>query len=263
MDGEIVAVDERGKPSFQALQNRKSHGPGWHIVSYAFDLLSLEGDDLLGILLIERRAKLQSILGDSGVRFSAELPGTPKEIIKAVRTAGLEGIVAKRRDSLYRPGHRVESWRKLKLDNAQEFLIGGYRPDRETFQSLLVGHYEEGELIFADKVRQGFNPASRAALFKRMRPLATRKCPFVNLPTSRKSHFGEGVTAEEMSKLKWLRPELVAQCSFTEWTSYGMLRHGTFQCLREDKDTGEVLKEVAGTKEIEKAATQTSHEHVP
>jgi bifunctional non-homologous end joining protein LigD len=243
VDGEVVAVNNAGKPSFQILQNRKSLGRGWHIVYYAFDLLNLEGEDLTRLPLEKRKEKLRGILGKSGVRYSGELAGTPEVVAKTIREAGLEGIVAKRRDSIYRAGSRVESWLKVKFDQSQEFVIGGFKPDGNTFQSLLLGYYEGDELMFAGKVRQGFNPASRAGLLKEMKPLLTEKCPFANLPSSKKGHFGEGVTAEEMTKLRWLKPELVAQVAFTEWTNYGLLRHATYLGLREDKGPREVVRE--------------------
>ena len=124
-------------------------------------------------------------------------------------------------------------------------MIGGCKPAARSFQSILVGYYWGGELIFAGKVRQGFNPASRARLLQKMRPLLTLKCPFANLPSSRTSHFGEGITTEEMKELCWLKPKLVAQISFTEWTNYGLLRHATFEGLRDDKEPHGVVREVA------------------
>jgi bifunctional non-homologous end joining protein LigD len=247
LDGEIVAVDAQGRPSFQVLQNRKSLGGGWSVVYYAFDLLNLEGDDLQQLPLHERKAKLKKLIGktDSTIlRYSAELSGTPAAILRTVAAAGLEGVVAKKRDSVYRAGTRVTTWLKLKLNKAQEFVIGGYKPAAAgSFQSILVGYYDAKKLIFAGKVRQGFNPVGRARLLKEMMPFRTDKCPFANLPTSRKSHFGEGITAEEMAELCWLKPKLVAQVSFTEWTNYGLLRHATFEGLREDKSPGEIVRE--------------------
>jgi bifunctional non-homologous end joining protein LigD len=246
VDGEIVAVDPQGRPSFQVLQNRKTLGRGWSVVYYAFDLLSLDGEDLHGMPLHERKARLKALIAKSAsptLRYSAELAGTPAAVIRTVAAAGLEGVVAKRRDSLYRAGTRVTTWLKLKLNKAQEFVVGGYKPDAGSFQSILVGYYEAKKLIFAGKVRQGFNPVGRARLLKEMRPLLTDKCPFANLPTSRKSHFGEGITVEEMGELCWLRPKLVSQISFTEWTNYGLLRHATFEGLRDDKEAREIVRE--------------------
>jgi bifunctional non-homologous end joining protein LigD len=246
VDGEIVAVDAHGRPSFQVLQNRKKLGRGWNIVYYAFDLLDLEGRDLQGLPLHERKAKLKKLIAATGspmVRYSAELSGAPAAVIRAVAKAGLEGVVAKRRDSVYRAGTRVTTWLKLKLNKSQEFVIGGYKPDAGSFQSILVGYYDAKKLIFAGKVRQGFNPTGRARLLKELKPLRAGGCPFANLPSSRKSHFGEGITVEEMAELCWLKPKLVAQVSFTEWTNYGLLRHATFEGLRDDKDSKEIIRE--------------------
>jgi bifunctional non-homologous end joining protein LigD len=246
VDGEIVAVDAQGRPSFQVLQNRKALGRGWSVVYYAFDLLQLEGEDLQRQPLQLRKTKLKELLSATGsptLRYSAELTGTPAAVIRTVAAAGLEGVVAKKRDSVYRAGTRVTTWLKLKLNKAQEFVIGGYKPDAGSFQSILVGYYDAKKLIFAGKVRQGFNPVGRARLLKEMTPLLTKKSAFANLPTSRKSHFGEGITVEEMAELCWLKPKLVAQVSFTEWTNYGLLRHATFEGLRDDKSPREIVRE--------------------
>jgi bifunctional non-homologous end joining protein LigD len=243
IDGEVVAVNAEGKPSFQMLQNRASLGREWQIVYYAFDLLQLDGRDLKREPLDSRKRELRRIVENSAVLYSAELNGTPDEIVHSMEAAGLEGVIAKRRDSRYQPRGRTSAWMKLRLGLAQEFVIGGYNPDASTFQSLLVGYYVKGELMFAGKVRQGFNPASRKALMKELAPLETKHCPFANLPSSKESHFGEGVTADDMKKLKWLKPKLVAQVRFAEWTSYGLLRHATFLGLRDDKGAREVVRE--------------------
>jgi bifunctional non-homologous end joining protein LigD len=126
-------------------------------------------------------------------------------------------------------------------------VIGGYNPDGNTFSSLLVGYYEHGRLMFAGKVRQGFTPALRRAVIRLLNPLGTKQCPVVNLPTGKTDHFGEGITKEDMVTLRWLHPKRVAQISFTEWTTYGLLRHATFLGLREDKEPTEVVREHVGT----------------
>src|SRR5205823_10355471 len=185
IDGEIVAIDSRGCPSFQMLQNRASLGRDWQIVYYAFDLLNMEGKSLERVPLVERKQNLKKIIEGTPVRYNGDLTGTVDAIIDSVKAAGLEGVVAKRRDSLYRAGTRVTSWLKFKLSKAQEFVIGGYKPDARSFQSILVGYYEGKELLFAGKVRQGFNPPSRARLLDQMRPRLTDRCPFANLPTSK------------------------------------------------------------------------------
>ncbi|MGE5215352.1 MAG: hypothetical protein ACM3NN_16880 [Nitrospirota bacterium] len=245
IDGEVVAIDSDGCPSFQALQNRASLGRDWQIVYYAFDLLNFEGEDWTKKPLHERKEKLREILGDSDIRYNANLSGSPEEIIRTIKAAGLEGVIAKKRDSVYRAGARVTTWLKFKINKAQKFVIGGYKPNATSFQSILVGYYKGKKLLFAGKVRQGFNPYVRAKLFEAMRPCLTSKCPFVNLPSSRTSHFGEGITTEEMKELRWLKPKLVAQISFTEWTNYGLLRHATFDGVRDDKEPRTVIREVA------------------
>jgi len=244
IDGEVVALDSKGCPSFQALQSRATSGRERQIVYYAFDLLNLNGDDWTKTRLRERKRKLRDVLSGSNVRYNADLTGEPKTIIRTIQEAGLEGIVAKQRDSLYRAGTRVDSWLKFKIDKSQELVIGGYKPDGQTFQSILAGYYKNKQLLFAGKVRQGFNPAIRRRLWEAMRPIITNECPFDNLPSSRKSHFGEGITIDEMKELCWLKPKLVAQVSFTEWTNYGLLRHATFHGLREDKEAQEVIREM-------------------
>lgn len=242
VDGEIVAVDAGGHPSFQALQHRSAH-PGHAIVFYAFDLLHLDGDDLTGRPLQERRAGLPDVLDDSGVLLSIELPGSPDHVIDAVRGLGLEGVVAKRRTSRYVPGERHAAWVKLKLDRQQEFVIGGYRPGPNGVDALLVGYYEGKALRFAGKVRAGFTPHVRREVLAQLRPLHAARCPFGDLPNSKSSHWGGGVTAEQMREMQWLKPRLVAQIRFVEWTADGHLRHAAFLGLRSDKTARAVTRE--------------------
>jgi DNA ligase D-like protein (predicted ligase) len=241
IDGEVVAFDEDGRPSFQQLQHRSS--PGMAIRFFAFDLLHLNGVDLKALTLEERRARLARLLKKSTIEFSQELQGSPDQVIHAVSEVGLEGVVAKRRDSRYEPGKRSPAWQKLKLQQRQEFVIGGYKPEGHVFQSLVVGYYVDRALRFAGRVRSGLTPAQRAALFERLKRLGTSKCPFIDLPTGKTSHWGEGVTEEDMKKLKWVRPRMVAEIAFTEWTRDGHLRHSRFVGLRDDKDPKEVVRE--------------------
>jgi bifunctional non-homologous end joining protein LigD len=246
LDGEAVAVDEHGKPSFQMLQNRASLPAGWQLAYYAFDLLHLNGEDLTGLPLRDRRAMLESVLGNSGVLLSQSLPGTLPQIMAAVKQHGLEGIVAKRLDSKYQAGRRSDLWLKHPLKPKQEFVIGAFRLDGKRLELLLVGYFENGKLVFAGKVHQGLNPANRAALLKILQPLSSDKCLFANLPTTKKGHWGEGVTAEEMNDYIWLRPQVVADIGFAEWTTGGVLRHAEFVAVLEDKLPREVLRPLAG-----------------
>jgi bifunctional non-homologous end joining protein LigD len=242
VDGEIVAIDQHGRPSFQALQHRSSH-PGHQTVFYAFDVLHLNGIDLTGEPLLKRRARLPAMLGDSGLLLSRELPGTAAEIVEAVRGLGLEGVIAKRKNSVYQAGERTDDWQKLKLERQQEFVIGGYRPGPNGIDALLIGYYERKELWFAGKVRAGLVPYLRRELLKKLQPLAVDLCPFANLPSAGSSRWGGGVTAEEMHEMRWVKPKLVAQIRFVEWTAGDRLRHAAFLGLRTDKAAKDVRRE--------------------
>ena len=246
IDGELVAVDREGRPSFQALQHRAAH-PDHQVVFYAFDLLFVDDEDLRGQPLEARTRRLESLLKGSGLLISRPLPGTAAQVTTAVQALGLEGVIAKRRDSTYVPGSRTHAWVKLKLDRQQEFVVGGYRPGPHGVDALLVGVYEGRKLRFAGKVRAGFTPHVRREVFAQLTPLHTTKCPFVDLPNSKASHWGAGVTAEQMAEMRWVRPRLVAQIRFVEWTAEGHLRHAAFLGLRTDKEVRAVTRENHGT----------------
>jgi bifunctional non-homologous end joining protein LigD len=242
LDGEIVALDAKGKPSFQALQHRSAHR-NHAIVFYAFDLLHLNGENLTQLPLIQRRKRLPSIVKGSGILLSEPLPGTPQQVIEAVSRVGLEGVVAKRKDSRYQSGERSGAWVKLKLDKQQEFVIGGYRPGPNGVDALLVGYHEGKQLRFAGKVRAGFTPHLRREVFDSVKTLQTAECPFVDLPNSKTSHWGGGVTAEQMAEMTWVKPKVVAQVRFVEWTNDGHLRHAAFLGIRSDKPASEIRRE--------------------
>jgi DNA ligase D-like protein (predicted ligase) len=242
LDGEIVALDPKGKPSFQALQHRSAHR-NYAIVFYAFDLLHFNGEDLTQLPLTERRKRLVFIVKGSRVLLSDPLPGTAEQVIQAVSRVGLEGIVAKRKDSRYQSGERSGAWVKLKLDKQQEFVIGGYRPGPNGVDALLVGYYEGKQLRFAGKVRAGFTPHLRREMFDALKPLQIAECPFVDLPNSKASHWGGGVTADQMSEMTWVKPKAIAQIRFVEWTNDGHLRHAAFLGIRSDKRASEIRRE--------------------
>jgi bifunctional non-homologous end joining protein LigD len=239
LDGEVVAIDEEGRPSFQALHHQAAHT----LVYYAFDLLHLDGRDLTITPLDERRELLATGLKGSRLLRSEPLPGTPEQIEMAVRELHLEGVVAKRRNSRYEPGKRSRAWVKVKFNRRQEFVVGGFKPVAGGFESLLVGYYEGRKLMFASKVRAGLTPHIRAGLFPILTSLSQTKCPFANLPSSKTGHWGEGITAEDMAALRWVKPRIVAEVAFVEWTRDGLLRHPEFIAVRTDKPARAVKRE--------------------
>src|SRR5688572_15910147 len=243
IDGEIVAVDEQGRPSFQALQHRGTH-PKHTIVFYAFDLLHLNGEDTTALPLKTRRAQLVQVIEKSGLLLSLELPGNVADIVSTVSAMQLEGVVAKRKDSPYEAGERSGTWQKLKLERQQEFVIGGYRPDgSNSVDALLVGYFDDQKLRFAGKVRAGLVPHVRRELVGKLKGLQLTRCPFVDLPTEGSSRWGGGVSAEDMKEIIWTKPELVAQVQFVEWTAENRLRHSKFLGLRRDKIAKDVQRE--------------------
>ena len=239
VDGELVAIDEQGRPSFQALHHQAAHV----VVYYAFDLLLLGGRDLTREPLDSRRKQLAAAVRGTSILLSEPLPGTPAQIERAVRELGLEGVVAKRRSSRYEAGRRSGKWLKAKFSRRQEFVVGGYKPANNGFDSVLVGYYEGRRLYYAGKVRAGFTAHSRRELMEGLTPLGRRSCPFVNLPSTKSSHWGEGVRPEDMAALAWVTPSLVVEIAFTEWTRDNNLRHAAYVGLREDKPARDVRRE--------------------
>jgi bifunctional non-homologous end joining protein LigD len=236
IDGEIVALDEEGRPSFQALHHQAAHV----LVYYVFDVLHVDGRDLLKVPLEDRRPLLAKVVEGTHVLSSDPLPGSVRQIEQAVRALQLEGVVAKKRGSIYEPGRRSAAWVKVKFNRRQEFVIGGYKPNATNVESLVVGYYEGRKLHFAGRVRAGLTPAVRGEIFRRIAPDRIERCPFVDLPNSRKGHWGEGVTEEDMAKLRWVKPRVVIEVSFVEWTRDGALRHSEFVALRDDKRASDV-----------------------
>jgi len=245
LDGEIVALDAEGRPSFQALQHRRTSVAA--IVYYAFVLLEVIGESVVAKPLEERRGLLKALLSGgahSVVLLSEPLPGTPEHIEREIRKLRLEGVVAKRRDSTYRSGDRTDAWVKVKFSPRQDFVIGGYYPNASNVDSILVGYYEQRKLYFAARVKAGFTPHTRAEVFRRISGLEIRTCPFVNLPNSTStSHWGEGITAEDMKKFTWVKPKVVFKVAFVEWTEGGVLRHPQFVGVRDDMRPSDVRRE--------------------
>jgi bifunctional non-homologous end joining protein LigD len=249
LDGEIVALDKKGRSSFQLLQGiDTSERPP--LVYYVFDILRLDGESLLKLPLDERKTRLERVLKNAPpeIRFSASLEGKVGKLLAHAQRLGLEGLIGKRPDSLYEAGRRSGAWIKLKLQHEQEFVIGGYTPpggSRKHFGALIVGVYEGKKLICTGKVGTGFNQALLRSLHERFKKIPASECPFENLPDKNSRRYGQAITASVMKTCHWLKPSLVCQLRFTEWTQDGRLRHPVFLGLREDKRASEVIHEKA------------------
>ena len=239
LDGEVAVVLPSGTTSFQALQNALSAQEQGQLVYFVFDLLHVEQVSLTGARLDERKALLQDLLGvpqaGSPLRYSDHVAGSGDEFFAQACTLGVEGIVSKRRDAPYEPG-RSRTWLKVKCLHRQELVIGGYTdPERSRvgLGALLMGFYDrEGRLQFAGKVGTGFTSKMLQDLRRRLAPLEQPHSPF------------EQARIPGVTKAHWVRPELVGEVAFTEWTSDGRMRHPSFQGLREDKKAREVVREV-------------------
>ncbi|HWP24665.1 MAG TPA: non-homologous end-joining DNA ligase [Candidatus Binatia bacterium] len=240
LDGEVVALDAEGRPSFNLLQHQRSRARA--IRFYAFDILVYRGRSLLGLALAERRRLLSRALrgASADIQLSASFEAEPADLIRTAKEFGFEGIIAKRQRSLYKPGKRTDDWVKYKINRSQELVVGGYTPGHP-FDALLVGYHEGEKLYFAAKVRNGFVQRVRREVFQKLKPLVTDKCPFANLPEKRRTPWA--LTRAEMKNCVWVEPRLVAQIQFTEWTPDGHLRGPSFAGLREDKDPREVTRE--------------------
>jgi ATP-dependent DNA ligase len=205
------------------------------VVYFAFDVLRLNGRDLMQKPLKERREVLQTRVVPrlpKEIRYSESFRVTADEMIAAVKAQGLEGVIAKRLDTRYEPGERSGAWVKLRVGQSGEFVIGGFIPAGSNFDALIVGAYQGDKLMYAGKVRSGFVPATRRSVFERLRPLVRPTCPFANLPDSRKGRWGEGLTAEDMAKCVWVEPQLTAIFDYAELTPAKRLRHPKFIALR-------------------------------
>ena len=232
LDGEIVALDRDGMPRFQLLQPRvgrksglealRGHG---HIVYYVFDLLYVDGYDLMSCPLVERKEVLQQILRPASfIRLSEHIAGDGQAFFEQIEKFHLEGMIAKRAASAY-VQKRSRDWLKVKTIQRSEVVIGGYtepRGSRSHFGALVVGLYREKDFQYVAHVGGGFNQRTLAEIYKLMQPLETKASPFVDPPKTNEP-------------VQWLKPKLVAEVKFSEWTADRRLRHPVFVGLREDK----------------------------
>jgi DNA ligase D-like protein (predicted ligase) len=246
IDGEIVAL-ENGRPSFNALQNYRSSSVS--ICYFVFDVLILEGQSVMSAPLSARRELLlEHVLPrlTNPIRHCPELNASLSDVINAARAQGLEGIVAKKLNGIYEPGLRSGAWRKMRLNQAQEFVIGGYTIGSRTLDAVIFGYYDNGKLLYAGRTRNGFTPSLREKIYNQFRGLEIADCPFANLPEARSGRWSEGLTADKMKKCRWLKPVLVGRFEYVEWTPDKHLRHARFVALREDAKPLAVHREPEG-----------------
>jgi DNA ligase D-like protein (predicted ligase) len=240
LDGELVAVDESGKTDFNLLQNFQSAASNIHY--YAFDVLVHKGKLLTQVPLKDRRAILNKIVPQNEHITVSAVDTSASHLLNFVTEHGLEGVIAKRADSVYEPGARSGLWSKHRINLGQEFVIGGYTAGNP-FDALVVGFYDGKDLMFAGRVRAGFVPATRREIFAELKKLKIAKCPFVNLPEKEPGRWGQGLTAEKMKACTWVKPTTVVRIEFAEWTGADKLRHTKFVAMRDDKDPRKVVKE--------------------
>src|SRR5215475_12526463 len=241
LDGEIVALDAHGEPTgFQQLQGRihlthaDADQPAGRVAFIAFDLLKKGPVDFRSRPLVERREALEKLFGRTGspiLRLSEIARGDGRPLHDRALASGWEGLIAKLATSKYISGKRTPDWRKLKIVQEQEFVVGGWtepRNSRQYFGALLLGVYENDTLVYAGHVGTGFDEKELTRLFKQLAPLEVEKSPFVSRPPSNE-------------KPHWVKPKLVVQVRFTEWTADNILRHPVYLGLRDDKKAGDVV----------------------
>lgn len=233
LDGEIVAVDEKGRSSFQLLQNYQRTGEG-RLRYVVFDILSLDGKDLKNLPLVERKKILKTVLPKSTlIMFSKHVAETGKSFFAAAKKAGLEGIMAKDGQSSYQVGVRSMAWQKIKTQQRQEAVIGGFtapQGSRPHFGALVLGVYEQGKLVYIGHTGGGFDEADLAAVYKKMKPLVQEASPFAVVPKTN-------------APVHWVKPRLVCEVKFSEWTEEGLMRQPVFLGLRDDKAARDVRRE--------------------
>ena len=241
IDGEAAVVLPDGRTSFQALQNTAGTTRRGKLVYFVFDLLRLNGENLERLPLEERKARFKRLVGGrktSRIRFSEHIIGRGEAFFAEACRAGLEGIVSKRRDRPFRAGRHGE-WVKTKCIQRQEFVVGGFTdPEgmRAGLGALLIGYYEGERLVFSGKVGTGFTHKLALELRARLNRIEQKACPFEPPPAGalgRNAH--------------WIKPDLVCEVVFTEWTSDGKIRHPSFQGLRADKNPREITRERPST----------------
>jgi bifunctional non-homologous end joining protein LigD len=233
LDGEVVAVDEDGIPRFQLLQ-RFQKQPTAPTLYYLFDVLWTDGADITGQTVLERRALLERIIKPvPGIQLGTYVQNEGKALFQLVKEKGMEGIIAKRKDSIYRPGRRTSDWLKIKARLQQEFVVGGFtapKGSRKHLGAVVIGAYAGGTLRHYGYAGSGFSEKGLKEAVERMKPLFTDKSPFVNPPNIKE-------------KIQWVQPKLVCEIEYAELTADYQLRQTTFLGWRDDKKPKEVVLE--------------------
>ena len=243
IDGEACALNDDGRSSFQLLQNAADASTP--VVYYVFDALFDGHEDLRRLPLTERKTRLEALLlkAVDPIRPSLFFAEKPQEVLDKMRAAGAEGAIAKRKDSHYETGQRSGAWVKIKFHRGQEFVIAGYtlpKKSRKYFGALILGYYEGKRLIFAGRVGTGFDDKALKAIFGKLKALQVNKPEIDEVKEPSQRWRPKGWKA---SDARWVKPKLVAQIQFTEWTDEGILRHPSFLGLRDDKNPRDVVRE--------------------
>ena len=246
IDGEVVVLNENGISNFGALQNWRSEADG-DLLYYVFDIMWLNGYSLKQLPLTRRKEILKETLPEEKIiRLSESFNATASEFLESVSKLGMEGIIAKKEDSVYREGDRTREWLKIKANKRHEVVIGGFTQNEgsaKTFSSLLVGTFDNGRLDYMGKIGTGFNDKTQKEIMAKMQKLVTTKVPFTETPDVEKpSRFRPN---PPKAKVTWVKPQLVCEVSYTEITSDGVMRHPSFEGLRIDKKAKDVKKEEA------------------
>ncbi len=234
LDGEVVVLDKKGKSHFQLLQNYQETGIG-QLTYYVFDILSLNGKNLTHLPLSDRKKILKKILPNNKIiKYSDHVQDQGIKFFRTAEKMNIEGIIAKDATSPYRPGKRTLEWQKIKIHMQQEAVIGGFtepRGSRKKFGALVLGVYEKDKLVYIGHTGGGFNEQSLKDIYNKLKPLAQKQSPFIDVPKTN-------------SLVTWVKPKLVCEVTFAEWTSDGHMRQPIYLGLRLDKKAKEVKKEI-------------------
>lgn len=246
VDGEVVVINKQGHSRFSDMQNWRNETDG-ELVFYVFDILWLNGMELINLPLTERRNILRQIVPSQGIiKMSENFETSCREFLAVAQKMGLEGIIAKKADSVYAPDTRTRFWLKIKTEQRHEAVIAGYTKNKDSpkkFSALILGVYENSILKFLGLAGTGFTDKIQTEVKQKLKPLITEDCPFLVLPAIHKvTRFRRNPSKAE---IVWVKPELVCEVRYQELTSEAIMRHASFQGLREDKKASEVIKEEA------------------